>query len=99
MSYTSGRTVKTSRPARPTPVTSATRDARKLINATMGDTPGITVDSVVTADPLTLDAQVRTTITYPVTVDASDLACAVNRLSGVIASTWTDVAVTITRTV
>ena len=97
--YTSGRTVKTSRKTRPTTVASATADVRKLIDRCMPDTAGVTVDSTRTADPTTLDAQIRTTITYPETADASDLACAVERLPGHVRSTWSTVAITIVRTV
>jgi hypothetical protein len=96
--YTSGRTVKTSRKARPTTVASATRDARRLIDTYLPGVATITVDSNLTADPHSLAPQVRTVITYPATVDASDIACAVESLTGYIASTWNTVSITILRT-
>ena len=96
MAYISGRTVKSSKAPKPTTTASATRDARRLVEATI---PGVgaTVNSSVYWDMATDRSAVRTIITYPETADASDLACAVGRLTGVIRSDWTCVAVTIIR--
>lgn len=96
MAYTSGRTVK-SGVSTATTIAKATRDARRLIEKTLPGVAGVTVNSTRTADPVTLDLQIRTTITYPETADASDLACAVERLPGLIRSTWSTVAITIVR--
>jgi hypothetical protein len=63
MAYTSGRTVK-SGISKATTVTSATRDARRLVKQHLAELPGLTVDSTRTADPKTLVAQVRTVITF-----------------------------------
>lgn len=97
MAYTSGRSVKSSKPARPTTRATATADARKLVNRHLPSVEGVTVDSALTADPATLAAQVRTTITFPETIDASDVACAVETLPGYVSSTWTAVRITIVR--
>lgn len=63
MTYTSGRTVK-SGVRKATTVTSATRDARRLVKQHLAELPGLTVDSARAADPRTLAAQVRTVITF-----------------------------------
>lgn len=96
--YTSGRTVKSSKPAKPSTVASATRDARKLI-ARIHPTAqsAFTVNSTLTADLTTMESRVRTTITFPESSDASDLACAVEGLTGYVGSTWSTVNITITR--
>jgi hypothetical protein len=99
MAYTSGRAVKSSKTPRPTTVVSATRDARRLVTRCLPVVEGITVNSSLTADPHTLAAQVRTTITFPETIDASDLANDVQGLSGYVSSTWSTVAITVIRTV
>lgn len=77
-------------------ISQATRDARKVVDAA---TPGIgaTVDSRYGHDLATDTPTVVTTITFPETADASDVACWAERAPGVIASDWTSVRITITR--
>lgn len=98
MAYTSGRQVKSSKPAKPTTVGSATREVRKLIARIYGESATtFTVDSRLRPDPVTLASRVQTTVTYPESIDASDLACAVDALPGHLFSTWTSVAITVMR--
>ena len=99
MAYTSGRTVK-SGVRKTTTVTSATKDARRALEATFGKTPTATVDSVRIADPKTLDLMVRTVITFPHTAgNAELLADAVESLPGFVRAITTPQSVTIVRTV
>lgn len=86
--------------AKPTTVASATTAARKLVKLHLAGVDMVTVDSFKIAAMVngTLTPVIKTTITYPETADASDLACAVESLSGVVATTWSTVAITITRT-
>lgn len=100
--FTSGRTVAS--PARkPTTIASATRDARRIVNRLYPAPPwnvGLTVESRGTANPRTLAAQVRTTVTFPAGQPGKEqLALDLYSLPGVVAVESTDVAVTITRTV
>jgi hypothetical protein len=97
MSYTSGRTVKTSRTVKPSTPASATRDARRLVTRHLPQLTGVTIDSRLDYDFTTNTCLVRTVITYPATADASDLACAVESLPGLVRSTWDTVAITIIR--
>lgn len=98
MSYTSGRTVKTARPVKPSTPASATRDARRLVTRCLPNLTGVTIDSRLDYDLAANTARVRTLITFPPTTDASDLACAAERMPGIVRSTWTDVSITIIRT-
>lgn len=94
MAYTSGRTVKS--PVRKaTTRTTATAKSRRLVTKYLPGAEGVTINSYGTADPVTLANQVRTVITYSISADASDLACAIERQPGVISSTWTEYAITI----
>jgi len=77
-------------------ISQATRNARKVVNATMPDA-GATVDSRYDHDLATDTPTVITTITFPETADASDVACWAERAPGVIASDWSPVRITITR--
>lgn len=76
----------------------ATREARKIVNATMPNVMA-TVESRhgwdVTGDQQT----VITTITFPETADASDVACWAERAPGVISSAWSPTRIVITRKV
>lgn len=99
MAYTSGRTVKSSKAAKPSNRVAATREARRLVTRYLPGVAGVTVDSYGSADLATLASQIRTVITFPETADASDLACAVERLPGVVRTSWTSVAITIVRAV
>ncbi len=99
MSYTSGRTVRSTRPARPTTVASATTAARKAIKSTLGDITGVTVDSSRTADIVTLAPQVRTTITFESGTNYAALQLALMSLPGVAALTVGDTGITVTRNV
>lgn len=79
-------------------VTKATRDARKIVDAVM---PGVgaTVESRNSWD-LAEDCQtVITTITFPETADASDVALWAKRAPGVIRSSWSTARITVTRKV
>lgn len=98
MAYTSGRTVKSKARRDLTPRDAATRAIRALITAhySPADRTRFSVNTIGTADPATLAAQTRTTVTFPETVDASDLACAVEGLTGYLASTWSTVSLTVT---
>lgn len=109
MAYTSGRTVKSSRKARPTTIASATADAHRLIHRHL-DMASIrdlaTVTSTRTADPRTLNVQVRTVITYPSTAGrptseqaADALAAAAGDLPGAVRVARTAESLTITRNV
>lgn len=82
--YTSGRTVKSSKRAKPSTVVSATRDARKLVSRYLPGVEGITITSTLTAHPTTLAPQVRTMITWPgdVTPAHVQLGAAIVDLSG-----------------
>lgn len=84
MAYTSGRTVKSSKPAKPTTRAGATADARKLVNRYLPGVEGVTITSTLTAHPVTLAPQVRTMITWPgdVTPDHLQLGAAIVDLSG-----------------
>lgn len=77
-------------------VSQATRDARKVVDATM---PGVmaTVDSRYGYDIADGITTVVTTVTFPESADASDLACWAQSAPGVISSTWSPVCVTVTR--
>jgi hypothetical protein len=97
MAYTSGRTVKTSRNAAPSTPRAATSQARTLVTRYLPTVTGVTIDSRLDYDLDTSTPTVRTVITYPATTDASDLACAIEGLPGVIRSEWTEVRLTITR--
>lgn len=96
--YTSGRTVKSRKAPKPTTVASATRDARRLVERCIPGM-GATVTSNPHWDIRAERESVRTVITYPATVDASDLACAVEGMPGVIRSDWTPYAITIIRAI
>lgn len=77
-------------------VSQATRDARRVVDATM---PGVnaTVESRFGHDLATDTPTVVTTITFPESADASDVACWAERAPGVISSEWTSVRITATR--
>lgn len=79
-------------------VSKATQQARQVVDKVM---PGVmaTVDSRGSWDMATDTHVIITTITFPESADASDLACWAERAPGVIASTWSTVAVTVTRKV
>jgi len=77
-------------------ISQATRDARKVVNATMPDVDA-TVDSRYGHDLANDVPTVITTITFPATADASDVACWAERVPGVITSTWSPVRITVTR--
>ena len=101
MAYTSGRTVKSSRPARPTTVASATADARKLVKRHLRDADAngqVTIDSAKTADPLTLEPLVRTVITFPAGTDTEGLAGAISDL-GIRHAMSSPESLTFTRTI
>lgn len=72
--YTSGRTVK-SIAAKPTTIATATADVRKLVRKHVPGVQGITVTSNGTADPRTLDHQIRTVITFPSDIDPGQAFC------------------------
>ena len=81
--YTSGRTVKS--PARkPTTIASATADVRKLVRKHLPGVEGITVTSNGTADPKTLDHQIRTVITFPHDMEVGGLADALTALPNLV---------------
>ncbi len=79
-------------------VAKATRDARRIVDATM---PGVnaTVDSRMSWDMSGDFGVVITTITFPETADASDVALWAERAPDVIRSTWNTVRITVTRKV
>jgi hypothetical protein len=74
----------------------ATRQARKIVDAAM---PGVnaTVESRFGHDLDTDTPTVITTITFPETADASDVACWAERAPGAIRSTWASCSIVITR--
>lgn len=80
-------------------VSKATADARRLVSKRLADVDMVTVDSHSTWDTITDQPIIVTTITFPPTADASDLACAVDSLPGVLRSSWSLVSITITRVV
>lgn len=97
--YTSGRTVKSSKTQPPTTVASATKAARKLADALIA-APGVTVDSARTADPDTLAAQVRTTVTFAAgSCGSAQLAVALNALPGVARLNASATHITVVRNV
>lgn len=99
--YTSGRTVKTSKPRTTTTRASATRDARRLIDRYLPGIAGVTVDSTGTADPYTLAEQVRTVITWPGRCTAAhvQLGAAITELPGYVRATNDDTSITYWRAV
>jgi hypothetical protein len=102
MAYTSGRTVKSSRPARPTTVASATADARKLVKRHLRDAHAngqVTIDSAKTADVETLAPLVRTVITFPAGTDTVALEGAMAELSGACSCMATPESLTFVRTI
>jgi len=98
--YTSGRTVKSNRPAAPTTVASATADARKLVKRHFKGATGITVNSSLTAHTVTLEPLVRTTISFPASSREATrpLADAVESLPGYVSMAWTDYHISFVRT-
>lgn len=88
---------KVSKPAGLT-VTTATGQARRIVDRVM---PGVgaTVDSRNSWDVATDRQVVVTTITFPETADASDVACWAERAPGVVRSTWSTCSIVITRAV
>lgn len=96
MAYASGRTVKSSKAVK-SPVAQATAEARRLARKHLPTMDGVVIKTVETADVQTLAPLLKTTISYPETTDASDLACVVERAEGVAVSTWTAYAITIIR--
>ena len=80
-------------------VSKATADARRLVSKRLAGVDMVTVGSYSTWDQAMDKAVIITTITFPPTADASDLACTVDSLPGVLRSTWSEVAITITRVV
>lgn len=101
MAYTSGRTVKSSRPARPTTVASATADARKLVNRHLADVRGVTIDSAKTAHTVTLAPLVRTSITFPeLDREATrKLADAIASLPGYHSMAWNTCGISFVRSI
>jgi hypothetical protein len=75
----------------------ATTQARRIVDQTMPASACATVVSRFSHDLNTDTATVVTTITFPETADASDVACWAERAPGVIDSTWSTVRITITR--
>jgi len=102
MAYTSGRTIK-SGVNKATTVSSATRDARRLVKTHLVELPGLTVDSARTADPKTLNAQVRTVITFAAhtfrSAEIITAARAAEALPGTVRVVTSPTSITITRTV
>jgi hypothetical protein len=96
--YTSGRTVK-SRNAKPTTLAAATRDARNLVHRLdMVALYGlVTIATTRTADPVTLDARLRTVITFPSNTDADALATALTALPGYVSMLRDACSITIIR--
>lgn len=100
MSYQSGRTVKTRRPAPPTTIASATTAARRAIARHLPDVTGIHVASTNTAHPVTFAPQVRTRITCPDGTKIGALAVALAAQPGVVGAVVdaNSPGITITRT-
>lgn len=98
--YTSGRTVRSSKP-RLTTVASATADARRLIARHLPDPDGVTVRSIQTADPATLAPQVRTTITFGQKVQPCHVALAmsITDLPGYVSAINDDCSITYLRAI
>lgn len=98
--YTSGRTVKSSKPRR-TLIATATADARRLIARHLPTSTGVTVRSVHTADPTTLAPMVRTTITFGQKVQPCHvaLAMAITDLPGYVSAINDDCSITYLRTI
>jgi hypothetical protein len=99
--YTSGRTVKSSKRVKPTTRVTATADARKLVNRYLPGIEGVTIDSTLTAAPVTLAAQVRTMITFPAGLTDAHvaLAVAITELSGYVGAINDDCSITYLRTI
>lgn len=99
IAYTSGRSVKSSKPAKPTTRATATADARKLVNRHLSGVEGVTIDSALTAHPVTLAPQVRTTITWPGEITAAhlDLAAAIDDLPGFLGAITGSHSITLRR--
>lgn len=98
--YTSGRNVKSGKAKRTTRAT-ATTEARKLINRYLPAVEGVTVDSTLTAAPVTLAPQVRTMITFPAGLTDAHLALgmAITELSGYVGAINDDCSITYLRNI
>lgn len=79
-------------------VPQASREARRITDKLMPG-QGVTVESRRSHDLATDTPTIITYITYPEAADASDVACAVERMPRALRSTWSTVSITVTRAV
>jgi hypothetical protein len=77
-------------------VPQATRQARAIADQLMPG-QGVTVESRQSHDTDTDTPTIVTHITFPQTADASDVACRVESMPGVLRSTWSTCSITVTR--
>jgi hypothetical protein len=98
MSYTSGRTVRSTGRRVTSPTTAATKALRAALKDSVGEMPGMTINSRLSYDMAADVATVVSVITYPAGTDVDALTTRINTDTATRRVSGGPTAMTVTRT-